>query len=69
VGKGHVNEIGSIPGDLFLKIKVKSDKKFSKEGFDLVTEETVHFTTAVLGGTVSINTIHGKKEIKIDPGL
>ena len=27
-GKGHLNEVGGVPGDLYVKVKVKADKKF-----------------------------------------
>ena len=49
-------------------IDVEADKKFHREGTDIVTEEDVTFTKAILGTDLSIDTIEGKVKIKIPEG-
>lgn len=59
---------GGTTGDLYVKIRVKEDKVFEKEGFDLVTELPVSLTDAVLGATHSIDSLDGPVSVVIPPG-
>jgi DnaJ-class molecular chaperone len=49
-------------------ISVKADPKFHREGSDILTEKIISLSLAVLGGTVDIETVHGKVTLKIPAG-
>jgi DnaJ-class molecular chaperone len=65
-GKGEEGQAGR--GDLIVRIWVKEDPHFRKEGFNLVTELHIKLTTALSGGTIDIDTLDGKLEVKIPSG-
>ena len=55
-------------GDLIVRIWVKAHPEFRKEGFNIVTELPVKLTTALAGGSVELETLEGKIELKISAG-
>ncbi len=55
------------PGDLFLKIKVRSHPKFTRDGDDLKISQPVNFFTALLGGEVTVVTIDKEVKLTIPP--
>jgi curved DNA-binding protein len=67
-GKGMEGRNGGPPGDLYLKIAIKEHPTFSREGDDLVVEKEINFSEAVLGTTVEVPTLEGKKRVKIPGG-
>jgi len=67
-GKGMQGRNGGPPGDLYLQISVRDHSIFTREGDDLVVEKEVSFSEAVLGTTVEVPTLEGKKRVKVPPG-
>lgn len=66
-GKGEAVKTG-IAGDLYVKIHVKAHPQFRRDGANLVMSLPVKLTDALLGTTVSIETLEGKTlEVKIPP--
>ncbi len=65
-GKGENGEGGK--GDLIVRIWVKEHNTFRKEGFDLVMELPIKLTTALTGGSIDVESLEGKLEIKIPAG-
>lgn len=59
---------GGVPGDLFVRIHVKDDKRFDRQGNDLYTYKNIGFSQAALGDTVEVETIDGVGELKIPAG-
>ena len=59
---------GGIPGDLYIKLHIKGNEKFSKEGFNLKTDLNVKLTDALLGATYSVETLDGNISVKIPAG-
>lgn len=57
-----------ITGDLYIKIHVKDDHLFRKEGKNLVTELNVKLSEAVLGVKVVLKTLDGDIELKVPDG-
>lgn len=49
-------------------VDVMSNSKFAREGYDIVTEEDLPFTKAILGTELPVETIDGKVTIKIPTG-
>jgi len=69
VGKGDAGVYGGPAGDLFLKIKVEPDKKFTRAGNDLVCRIMLTYPQLVLGCQIEIESIDDTKEtIKIPKG-
>jgi len=58
----------TIPGDLFVHVKVTPDPKFSRSGADILYTATIPLTTAILGGEVKIPTLDGSVNVKVATG-
>ena len=54
---------------MFVKLRVKDHPLLKRKGFDILTTTKLHIGQAVLGGIAEIQTLHGKIEIKVEPGL
>lgn len=68
-GKGDAGIYGGKSGDLFIKIHVQEDKKFRREGNDLVCSVMLTYPQLVLGCQLEIENIDGTKEsVKIPRG-
>jgi len=67
-GKGMEGKKGGPPGDLYLQISVRDHPIFTREGDDLIVEKEINFSEAVLGTTVEVPTLDGKKRVKVPPG-
>ena len=55
-------------GDLYITFYVEEDEHFIRHGDDIYLEVPVFFTQAVLGETIEIPTLRGKKELKLPQG-
>jgi len=58
----------TIPGDLFVVVRVATDPKFSRSGSDILYTATIPLTTALLGGEVRIPTLDGEVNVKVATG-
>lgn len=67
--EGDVGQNGGRNGDLYVVLHVKKSKEFTREGFDIYTRLNITVPQAVLGDTVTINTIYGEKQIAIPKGI
>lgn len=68
-GKGDAGVYGGSAGDLFIKVHVLADKKFTRSGDDLQCNVLLTYPQLVLGCQVEIESIDGTKEtIKIPRG-
>lgn len=59
---------GAGGGDLYLKIKVKTDARFERQGDDLYTDFDVPYTVAALGGDADVATFAGRKTLAVPAG-
>ncbi len=66
-GKGNIGKRGSR-GDLYVTFTVKPDKHFVRNGNDVYIEIPVFFTQAVAGDILSIPSLTGELELKLDIG-
>jgi molecular chaperone DnaJ len=64
-GRGHAGERGGPPGDLYVQIRVREDKRFVRDGDDLVTVVDVAAPLAALGTTVKVPIV-GDEEVELD---
>jgi molecular chaperone DnaJ len=67
-GEGEVGYRASDPGDLYLSIKVKPSKDFTRQGPNLLKDLPISFAQAALGAKVKVPTLDGDIEVKIPAG-
>jgi len=69
-GEGEAGVRGAAAGDLYLFVHMKRHAIYSREGTTLVAEAPISFTTAALGGCITIPGIDGEAiELKIPSGI
>jgi len=66
-GKGNIGKRGSR-GDLYVTFNVIQDKLFVRNGNDVYIEIPVFFTQAVSGETLTIPSLTGELELKLNTG-
>ncbi len=59
---------GNRAGDLYVSIREVSNSRFKRTGDNLELELEIPFTTAALGGEVTIPTLRGKVKMRIPEG-
>jgi len=65
----HGQAIANGPkGDLYINIRVKSHKQFTREGDIILSEEHVDMVEAALGTELEVNTVDGSVTMKIPAG-
>lgn len=55
-------------GEYDVLVEVRPDRRFKREGYDVVTEEEVTFPQAALGTQINVTTVEGPVKIKIPAG-
>ncbi|MBI4406987.1 MAG: molecular chaperone DnaJ [Candidatus Kerfeldbacteria bacterium] len=67
-GEGETAAYGGSAGDLYVRVRVKPAKGFTRHHQEILSEVTVSFAQAALGTHVEIATIDGQVELKIPAG-
>jgi molecular chaperone DnaJ len=67
-GKGEAVP-GGMPGDLYVKVHVKEDKTFRKEGYNIVMPLEISLSDALLGASKKIETLDGELTLKVPQGI
>ncbi len=67
-GEGEAGLRGGPSGDLFISIRVKPHKLFTRDGYDLHLDMDVPVTVAVLGGEIQVPTLKGVVKYTIPEG-
>jgi curved DNA-binding protein len=67
-GKGMEGKNGGPPGDLYFQINVRDHPLFTREGDDLIVDKEINFSEAVIGTTIEVPTLEGKKVLKVPAG-
>ena len=68
-GEGEAGLNGGTRGDLYAVIHIKPHRKFERQNNDLIIEEDISLSKALLGGEIEIQTIYNKKiKMKISEG-
>ena len=64
--RGQGNQGVNAPdGDLYVKLNVESSKRFRRQGADVHSTIQIHLAQAVLGDSVEVDTVHGKRTLDI----
>ncbi len=65
----HGEAIANGPkGDLYVNVRVKSHKKFTREGDLILSEEHLPMVDAALGTTIEVETVDGPVKMKVPAG-
>jgi molecular chaperone DnaJ len=67
-GHGHAGEAGAPAGDLYVLVSVREDRRFVREGDDLITALDVAAPLAALGATLEVPTLEGSSAIDLPSG-
>ena len=67
-GNGEPGTNGGPSGDLFIEIRLKKHEIFERDADDLHCSIPISFTTASLGGEISVPTLEGQASIDIPEG-
>ncbi len=66
-GKGQKGRNGKA-GDLIIKVHIRKDNRFRREGRDVFITEEIPYTTAALGGETEFDTLYGPVRCKVPAG-
>lgn len=67
-GQGAAAKGGGPKGDLYVTVRVRSDKRFERAGRDILTQATVSMPAAALGTEVEVETVDGPVTLKVPAG-
>jgi molecular chaperone DnaJ len=67
-GAGEPGDKGAPAGDLYITMHVKPHEYFTRKGDDIWYETEIPFSTATLGGKISVPTLGSKVKLKIPSG-
>lgn len=67
-GMGNAGHRGGPNGDLYVSITVRPHRQFTRKGFDLYIEMPISYTTAALGGSVTVPTLKESVKYTIPAG-
>eukprot|EP00826_Nyctotherus_ovalis_P025980 TRINITY_DN2022_c0_g1_i1.p2 TRINITY_DN2022_c0_g1~~TRINITY_DN2022_c0_g1_i1.p2 ORF type:complete len:124 (+),score=37.35 TRINITY_DN2022_c0_g1_i1:490-861(+) len=60
--------MGQNAGDLLVSVKVGKHSYFKREGFDIHTNQLINISQAVLGSTIEVQTVYGKRKVEVKAG-
>ncbi len=64
-GEGEAGAHGSVAGDLYIQVHIRSHSIFTRDGNHLRCKVPISLTQACLGGEVEIPTLDGKVKLKV----
>ena len=67
-GEGHAGALGARAGDAYVRVHVRPDPRFVREGDDIFSTVDLTMTQASLGATVTIATLDGDLDVDVEPG-
>ena len=67
-GRGEMSAGGGA-GDLYVKLHIKNDAVFAREGNNLVTVLRIRLSAALLGGAYQIKTLDGDEIVEVPAGV
>jgi molecular chaperone DnaJ len=67
-GEGHAGGGGARAGDVYVRVRVRPDARFVREGDDIFSTVDLTITDAALGTVVTVPTLDGEIELEFEPG-
>lgn len=59
---------GGAKGDLYVRVRVRADKRFQRQGHDILSEEAIGMADAALGTELEVQTVDGETTMKVPSG-
>ncbi len=66
--QGDAGRRGGPKGDLFVRIRVRVDARFERQGMDIRNTVAIPAVDAILGGEVDVDTVHGVSTLSVPEG-
>jgi molecular chaperone DnaJ len=67
-GEGHAGQLGGRAGDVYVRVRVRPDPRFVREGDDVFSTVDLNIVQAALGTTVAVETLEGSVELEFVAG-
>ncbi len=67
-GEGHAGQLGGRAGDIYVRVHVKPDARFVREGDDIFSTVDLNIVQAAIGTNVTVETLDGPRELEFEPG-
>jgi len=67
-GEGHAGDGGARAGDVYVRVRVRPDARFVREGNDVFSTVELTVAQAALGATVTVPTLEGEQQLDFDAG-
>ncbi len=67
-GEGHAGVLGARAGDVYVRVRVRPDPRFVREGNDIFSTVDLTMTQAALGATLTFPSLDGEEQIELEPG-
>lgn len=67
-GQGGNGLSNGPAGDLYITFHILNNTAFQRKGNDLYVNKDINLYTAILGGSITLDTLHGKVKLKINAG-
>ena len=67
-GEGHAGALGGRAGDVYVRVHVKPDPRFVREGNDIYSQLDLTFVQAAVGVQVQVETLDGPVEVDLPAG-
>ena len=67
-GEGHGGQVGGRAGDVYVRVHVRPDARFVREGDDIFSTIDLNIVEAALGTKVEVETLEAPVELEFPPG-
>ncbi|WOL14185.1 hypothetical protein Cni_G22965 [Canna indica] len=67
-GEGSYDKKRGIVGDVYIFLHVNEKPGFQRDGLNLCSEVSIHYTEAILGTVVKVETVEGFRDLEIPSG-
>ena len=67
-GKGEPGTNGGARGDLLVAVMIAAEPGFERDGYNIFSNVTISYPTAVLGGEVKVKTVDSEVLYEVKPG-
>ena len=64
-GEGNAGRLGGTAGDLYVHLRVQPDARFQRDGVHIVSSVDVPYTKAILGDTITVETVDGEVRVEL----
>ena len=67
-GEGHAGQVGGRAGDVYVRVRVRPDPRFVREGDEILSTVDLNVVEAALGKSVTIDTLDGPLALEFEAG-